>query len=83
MRRKNNKNTYKITTERGVYAVTLERLKNNVYGNPRFSANILVIEKDGEASDDYIFTACYTFDGHYLSERDEARFVVDHYEREN
>jgi len=83
MRRRYNKNTYKVNTDRGRYAVTLDRLKNGVNGNPRFSANVLVLEVFGERMDDsFIFTANYTFNGHYMSEIDEARFIVEHYEDE-
>lgn len=81
MRRHDNKTTYKITTARALYAVTLDRAKNDINGNPRYNANILVLDVFGEnMSGDTIYTANYTFKGSYLGDREEARKVVDYYE---
>lgn len=83
MRRMNNKNTYEVTTERGRYAVTLERRKNDVNGNPRFSANIIVLHIFGdEPATGFFYTPVYSFQGHYCNEEGEAAFIVKQYEKE-
>lgn len=82
-RRNNNKSTYRVKTARGVYAVTLERIRNDVNGNPRYSANVLVLDVFGEEMDaNYIFTASYNFGGHYCGEPEEAAYIVGVYEAE-
>lgn len=58
------------------YIVTMERIKNNVYGVPRYKATI-------------IFKCCpfggapvYTFTGHYYSIEQEALFILNEYLKE-
>jgi len=78
-----NSDTYKVNTDRGDYAVVLERLKNDVNGNPRFEAYIVVLEVFGEhVSPEYYFTAHYRFSGHYMNAQDEAKWIVHRYEED-
>ena len=78
--RKYNENVYIIKGFRNTYVVTLERLKNNIYGNPRFHAVVAALDevKDGA----YCFNAVYDFAGHYLDAEGEARWIVEYYEKE-
>lgn len=69
---------FKINTERNNYVVTLEHLKNDINGNPRYKAVIVVIEKDTE----FYYNAVYTFSGHYLCGYGEAQWIVEYYEKE-
>lgn len=74
--------TYKIKTNRGIYAVCMERLKNTTCGNPRFTARIVTLEIFDEKfiNDDFLFTSHYNFNGHFMNELDEARWIVNRYE---
>lgn len=82
MRRKNNRNSYRITTPRANYAVTLDRIRNDASGNPRFEANILVLNVFGEEMDStFIYTPVFTFSGHYSGDEEEARWIVNQYEK--
>ena len=74
--RLDNRSTYEVRTEEARYAVTLTRLKNDVNGNPKFEANIILLEMNGIKYCEYFLTACYRFAGHFLSEKDEAKWVV-------
>lgn len=78
--RKYNENVYIIKGSRNTYIVTLERRKNNIYGNPRFHAVVAVLDevKDGA----YCFNAVYDFTGHYYDAEGEARWIVEYYEGE-
>ena len=78
--RKYNENVYTIKGFRNTYVVTLERLKNNIYGNPRFHAVVAVLGdvKDGA----YCYNAVYDFTGHYFDAEGEARWIVAYYEKE-
>ena len=74
-KRLNQINTFKIKKENQEHIITLERLKNDIYGTPRYKAVIIFL-----ASGDYnFFNAVFTFKGHYLSERDEAEYILNHY----
>lgn len=75
--REDNRSTYIIRTALGNYAVTLWRLKNDINGNPRWEANVMVMN-----GNDYWFTAVYRFAGHYYNEQDEARWIVERYEKD-
>ena len=77
-KRQNQINSYKINTERNNYVVTLERLKNDRNGNPRYKAVLVVIEQDTE----FYYNAVYTFSGHYLCGYGEAQWIVEYYEKE-
>lgn len=77
--RKPQENVYIIKGCRNTYIVTLERRKNNIYGNPRFHAVVAVLDevKDGA----YCFNAVYDFTWHYFDAEGEARWIVAYYER--
>ena len=83
-KRKDNLITVKIETEKAVYAVTLERLINGTYGQPRYKAAIVcLISKADNGSintSNYFYTACYTFTGHYCGEQEEAAYIVKRFE---
>lgn len=82
-RRNTNKNTYRVTTSRAAYAVTLESIRNSASGTPRFTANILVLDVFGEQmSGSFIYTPSYTFTGHYSADEEEAAYIVGVYESE-
>ena len=77
-----NKGTYIIESSSGkLYMVTMTRLKNNAYGNPRYEANIIKRGKAECALAQYIPTYVYRFDGHYMNEYDECHWVVNEHER--
>lgn len=81
IRRFDNPTTYKIETERAFYSVTLERQKNNANGNPRYKAIIIVLQVKGEPEpQNGFYTVCFSFSGHYQSEKNECEFIVNHYE---
>lgn len=81
-KRLNNVNTYKITTSRANYAVVLERIKNDTYGNPRFEARVIVLEVFGDyVNPDYCYTSHYRFSGHFRDEIEEAKMIVEEYEK--
>lgn len=69
---------FKISTERNNYVVTLEHLKNDRNGNPRYKAVIIFIEENTQ----FYYNAVYTFSGHYLSGYGEAQWIVEYYEKE-
>lgn len=76
--RKYQENVYIIKGVRNTYVVTLERRKNNIYGNPRYHAVVAVLDevKDGA----YCYNAIYDFAGHYFGAEGEARWIVAYYE---
>ncbi len=76
--RKYQENVFVIKGFRNTYVVTLERLKNDANGNPRYHAIVAVIEaiEDGK----YCYNAVYDFTGHYLNAEGEARWIVAYYE---
>lgn len=78
-KRQNQINVFRINTEKQEYIVTLERLKNDANGNGRYKAVICFIES---APIKNFYNAVYTFTGHYLSSYDEARCIVEYYEKE-
>lgn len=86
MKRRNNLNTIKVETEKGIYAVTLERLPNGYAGQPRYQANIvcLVWKNYGEDIEQAkaFYTPCYRFEGHYGGDEYEADWIVRQYESE-
>lgn len=86
IRRLDNTSTYKIETERFVYAVNLTRLTNGQCGQPRYEAQIIVLlaKEDGESIDrkDNFYTAHYRFGGHYCGDRGEAEYIVKRFEEE-
>jgi hypothetical protein len=83
-KRKDNLITVKVETEKAVYAVTLERLNNGTYGQPRYKAAIvcLIAKADNNSIDtaQYFYTACYTFTGHYCGDKEEAAYIVKRFE---
>lgn len=74
-KRLNNKTTLRVTTNNH-YLVTLSRLNNTYSGNPRYEANIICLDND----DIYCYTVVYRFNGHYMSEYDEAKWIINYYE---
>lgn len=79
-RRFDNKTTYKVKGNLGVYAVTMERQRNGVNGEPRWEAQITRL--DNLINWNATWTVCYRFSGHYYNEADEAEWIVKHYEEE-
>jgi len=84
IRRHNNKGTYKIETKKAVYLVTLSRLNNGAYGQPRYDADIIVLlakeDKEKLNNKEYFYTANYTFGGHYCGDQGEAEYIVNYFE---
>lgn len=68
-KRLNNQSVYHVATSNKDYSVILERLKNGYCGNPRFKAYIV----------DNFNAYIYTFNGHYLSEQEEAKHIVKYH----
>lgn len=77
-KRIDNKATYKVTTNKGVYFVTLTHLKNDINGGLRYEANI--IKNTATGNDNYMTTFCYRFTGHYMGDAGEANWVVNYHE---
>ena len=83
VRRNTNKDTYRHETNRAIYLVTLERIKNTTNGTPRYSANIITLEVKGEPHNGiFYYTANYTFTGTYAGELKEIEYIVNQYEQE-
>lgn len=81
-KRLNNPTTYEINTNRAHYAVSLDRIKNGINGNPRFEAIVTVLSVHGQTRPEgSFFSARYRFDGHYYTEIEEAREIVKVYEK--
>ena len=62
------------------YLVTLEKLKNDKYGTPRFKAFITDINdaiKNGGSG-----TWCYKFSGKYLGDQKEAERILNYHLKE-
>lgn len=79
--KKYQENVYIIKGLRNTYMVTLERRKNNIYGNPRFHAVVAVLDEVQDGA--YCFNAVYDFTGHYYNAEGEARWIVAYYEGES
>lgn len=67
--------TFQVDSETGNYLVSLEQIKNNKYGNPRFKATIV------DLNNWCLCAWLYTFTGHYLGGNGEAEWVVKHHEK--
>lgn len=82
MRRHDSLTTYKISTARGDYAVTMQRLRNTTAGAPRYRALLTLLSGCGICSGSVqeVTTLNYTFVGSYCGDRAEALKVVQHYE---
>lgn len=84
IKRLNNSNTIKVETQKAVYLVNLERLRNGAAGQPRYKAQIIVLlaKQDNEdlKKKNYFYTAVYTFGGHYCGDEGEAQFIVNQFE---
>lgn len=62
------------------YIVLLERITNTSSGAPRYEATIIYIGPDrGMDRSGYK----YKFTGHYLSERQEAEYILNEHLKEN
>ena len=62
---------YHIPTDRGLYHVILERIKNDSNGNPRYSAFISTSTGD--------IAYHYNFCGHYCGDVIEAEWIVKYH----
>ena len=69
---------FQISTEKRNYIVTLEHLKNDTNGTPRYKAVIIFPEQNENS----FYNAVYTFSGHYLGRFGEAKWIVEYYEKE-
>ena len=69
---------FQISTEKRNYIVTLEHLKTDINGTPRYKA-VIVFPEQNEKS---FYNAVYTFTGHYLNSFGEAKWIVENYEKE-
>jgi len=76
-KRKNNRTSYRVNSKYH-YIVTLERLANTAYGNPRYEATIINIDYE----DIYICSYVYRFTGHNMDEIGEANWIVAHHDSE-
>ena len=71
--------------KKGIYLVSLERLKNTPSGNPRFKAAITVLHTKEPGTrfslkQNYYNTYVYVFHGHYLGDFYEARYSIQKHE---
>lgn len=79
MKRLNQVTALKIEAQGKQHLVILERLKNDYYGCPRYKATIVFLADDAT---EYA-SAVYTFKGHYMSDKQEAEFIInEHYKGE-
>lgn len=82
-RRLDNKATYGVETDLARYLVTLTHLKNDINGNPRLSANVIVLEvKGNEHPGNYYTTYSYNFTANGIGEENEARWICRYREEE-
>lgn len=73
--------TYEVITERGRYAVGLERLTNAKEGTPRYKAILTTLEVIGEErKSNTFYSTTWAFKGHYYGDEEEARELVRQYE---
>ena len=77
-RRQDEIDAFLIKTEKREYIVTLEPLRNDTNGNPRFQAVIVFYEPDKRINSYY--NAVYKFTGHYLGRRGEAEWITKYHE---
>lgn len=84
MKRMTNRTAYEVTTARAKYLVTMEHLKNDTYGNPRYEFTVTPVEfLNGEKFyNEYRFTAVYRAKGHYCGDYEECKWIVEQYEKE-
>lgn len=78
VRRRDNRGSYRVNSKNH-YLVTLVRLENNYYGNPRYEATVINLDN----ADSFIYSPVYRFTGHYFSEQDEAVWIVGYHENKN
>ena len=76
MKRLNQVTALKIEAKGRQHLVILEKLKNDVNGNPRYKAIIVFLDSD------CLYNAVYTFKGHYCGDKGEAEFIVNRYYEE-
>ena len=74
-KRLNQISCFKIEKNGKEHIVTLEKLKNDINGNPRYKAVIIFLG----SGDNNFYNAVYTFTGHYCGENDEAEYIVNRY----
>lgn len=77
VKRLTNKATYKVKGKKQKYIVVLEWLKNDINGNPRYKAHIIYNYMNKE---NWLYTKTYTFNGHYLCDYDECKWIVNYME---
>lgn len=69
----NTQTTYLLNN----YLITIERINNDVNGNPRFKAIITSLK--GLNNDKHTLSYVYTFKGHYDAEEGEADFILNYH----
>ena len=84
VRRNNNPSTYKIETDRALYAVTIEKLTNTTYGQPRYKANVITlqIKEEPENRSNCYYTRQYQWTAATYSDTEEAAAIVNYIENE-
>ena len=65
------------------YIVTMQRTHNTKDGAPMYSADITKQNQNSLNSWGYLITASYTFKGHFDSEPNEAKFILDEHIKRN
>lgn len=70
---------YRVKTERRMYHVVLRKLKNGVNGNPKYEATIVFTSTN---NCDWEFHRTFKFDGHYYSDYEETKWIVNYMEKE-
>ena len=78
VRRRDNRGSYRVNSKHH-YIVTMVRLENNYYGNPRWEATIINLDN----IETFIYAPVYRFTGHYMNEQHEAEWIVNYYENKN
>lgn len=82
--RKNDEDVRRVVSSSGnTWAVVFKREHNDRNGNPRFTARLIALSfKDCITNGYYEIAApAVTFTGHYSSLTEEAKWIVDWYER--
>ena len=74
-KRLNQISCFKIEKNGKEHIVTLEQLKNDANGAPRYKAVIIFLG----SGDNNFNNAVYTFKGHYWNAKSEAEFILDEY----
>jgi hypothetical protein len=77
MKRLDNQMAFIISKNGKMYVVILERINNDINGNPRYKA--IITFNDFQECEKVAYV--YTFTGHYCGEKGEAEYILNRHLR--